>query len=136
MNLFGNNYDRNVRCLKDKEVHVRFTKKIFKQGHANIMIWVCFSWDVAGEIHRITSIMTKKLKSLLSSRQCVGLLDEKLGFELQARYQNRIRKIFLRRFPLNRFLAKTLRENKNCHEKFLKKSVVRGQNLKTMGPGT
>ena len=30
-----------------------------------------------------------------------------------------IRKVFLRRFPLSRFLAKTLRVNKNCYEKFL-----------------
>ena len=43
----------------------------------------------------------------------------------QARLQNKIRKVFLRRLPLSRFLAKTLRVNKNCHEKFLKKSVVR-----------
>ena len=67
------------------------------------------------------------VKSPWSSRQCVGLLDEQPGFEFQARHQNEIRKVFLRRFPLSRFLAKTLRVNKNCHEKFLKKSVVRSR---------
>ena len=56
-----------------------------------------------------------------------GLLDVKPGFELQARHQNKIQKVFLWRFPLSRFLAKTLRVNKNCHEKLLKKSVVRSR---------
>ena len=74
-----------------------------------------------------------------------------------------IKKIFLRRFPLSgllskacgsknkiamksvhkktgitklcRFLANTLRVNKNCHEKFLKKSVVRSR-LQAVGPAT
>ena len=32
--------------------------------------------------------------------------------ESQARHQNEIRKVFLRRFPLSRFLAKTLRVNR------------------------
>ena len=50
----------------------------------------------------------------------VGLLDEKPGFESQARHQNEIRKIFLRRFPLSRFLAKTLRVNKNAMKSFPK----------------
>ena len=55
-------------------------------------------------------ILTHKnvLKSLWSSGQCDGLLDEKPGFEPQARHQNKIRKVFLRLFPLSRFLAKTL----------------------------
>ena len=56
-----------------------------------------------------------------------GLVDEKPEFKSQARHQNEIRIVFLRRFPLSRFLAKTLRVNKNCHEKFLKKSVVRSR---------
>ena len=34
--------------------------------------------------------------------------------------QNMKKKIFLRRFPLSRFLTKTLSVNKNCHEKFFK----------------
>ena len=50
-------------------------------------------------------------KSPRSSRQCVDFLDEELGFECQARHQNEIRKVFLRPFPLSRFLAKTLRVN-------------------------
>ena len=39
----------------------------------------------------------------------VGLLDEKPGFEFQARHQNKIQKVFFPRFPLSRSLAKTLR---------------------------
>ena len=34
------------------------------------------------------------------------LFNEKPGFEPQARHHNKIRKVFLRRFPLSRFLAK------------------------------
>ena len=49
------------------------------------------------------------------------LLDVKPGFEPKARHQNKIQKLFLRRFSLSRFLAKTLRVNKSCHEMFLKK---------------
>ena len=60
--------------------------------------------------------------------QCVGLLDEKPGFESQARHQNKIRKVFLRRFPLSRFVAKTLRvNNKPAMKKVLKKFVVRSR---------
>ena len=59
-------------------------------------------------------------KSPWSSRQYVGLLDEKPGFESQARHQNEIRKVFLRRFPLSRFLAKTLRVNKIAMKSFSK----------------
>ena len=62
-------------------------------------------------------------KSSWSSRWCVSLLDQKPGLESQAKHQNEIWKVF--RFFLSRFLAKTLRVNKNCHEKFPKKSVVR-----------
>ena len=40
-----------------------------------------------------------------SSRQCVGLLDQKPEFESQARHQNEVQKVFFRRFPLSRFLA-------------------------------
>ena len=50
----------------------------------------------------------------------VGLLDEKSGFESQARHQNKIRKVFVRRFPLSRFLAKTLRVNKIAMKSFSK----------------
>ena len=59
-------------------------------------------------------------KSSWFSRQCVGLSDEKPGFESQARHQNEIRKEFLRRFPLSRFLAKTLRVNKIAMKSFSK----------------
>ena len=52
--------------------------------------------------------------------KCVGLL-----FEPQARHQNKIRKVFLRRFPLNRFLAKTL--YLLALKKFFKKSVVQSR---------
>ena len=49
-----------------------------------------------------------------------GLLDEKSGFESQARHQNKIRKVFLRRFPLSRFQAKILRVNKIAMKSFSK----------------
>ena len=58
-------------------------------------------------------------KSRWCSRQCVGLLDEKPGFESQARDQNKIQKVFLRRFPISRFLAKTLSVNKIAMKSFL-----------------
>ena len=58
----------------------------------------------------LTYLIGHNKKSPLSSRQCVGLLDEKPVFESQVRHQNEIRKVFLRRFPLSRFLAKTLRK--------------------------
>ena len=48
------------------------------------------------------------------------LLDEKPGFESQERQQNEIRKVFLRRFALSRFLAKTLRVNKIAMKSFSK----------------
>ena len=54
------------------------------------------------------SAASSQLKSPWSNRQCVGLLDEKPWIESQARHQNGIRTVFLWRFPLSRFLAKTL----------------------------
>ena len=44
----------------------------------------------------------------------------KPGFESQARHQNEIRKVFLRRFLLSRFLAKTRRVNKIAMKSFSK----------------
>ena len=56
-----------------------------------------------------------------SSRQCVGLLNEKPGFEPQIRHQNKIQKVFFFwRFPLSRFLAKTLGVNKIAMKSFTK----------------
>ena len=68
-------------------------------------------------------------KKTRSRRVC--LLDEKPGFKPQARHQNEIRKVFLRRFPL----AKTLRVNKIATKSFSKKSVVQSR-LLTVGPAT
>ena len=67
-----------------------------------------------------SNLAASGLRSPQSSRYGAGLLDVKPGFELQVRHQNKMRKVFLWRFPLNRFLAKTLRVNKNCYEKLLK----------------
>ena len=53
--------------------------------------------------------------------------------EAQARNQNKIQKIFLRRFPLSRFLEKSKRVNKK-NEKFLKKFVVRRPTVPKMQP--
>ena len=41
-----------------------------------------------------------------SRRLCVDRLDKKPGFESQARRQNEIRKVFLRRFPLRQISGK------------------------------
>ena len=79
---------------------------------------------VTSAIHVCTSYLLNKLEIYLnlkppwSSRQCVDLLDEKPGFEFQVRHQNKIRKVFLRRFPLSGFLAKTLRVNKIAMKSF------------------
>ena len=45
------------------------------------------------------------------------------------RHPSKIQKIFIRRFALIRFLAKTLRINKPAMKKFLKKSVVQSRLL-------
>ena len=50
----------------------------------------------------------------------VRFLDLKPGFELQARQQNKIQKVFLRWFHLSRFLAKTLRINNIVMKNFSK----------------
>ena len=60
------------------------------------------------------------LKSPQSSRQSVGFLNIKPEFEPQARNQNKMQKVFLRRFSLSRFLATTLRANKIAMKSFSK----------------
>ena len=55
-----------------------------------------------------------------TSRSHRGLLG-KPGFEPQARRKNQIQKVFLRRFSLSRFLAKSLRVNKIAMKGFSKK---------------
>lgn len=57
INLFGNDYQRNVRRPKGKEFHVRFTKKTVKHGGGNIMVWGCFSGNGVGPIFRIDNTM-------------------------------------------------------------------------------
>ena len=49
--------------------------------------------NVDNQLSEISSRLQEKEKS---SRQCVGLLVEKPGFEPQARHQNKIQKVFLR----------------------------------------
>ena len=82
-----------------------------------------------------TSFIAFNMASKLpwSSRQCVGLLDEKPGSESQGRHQNEIRKVFLRRFPLSRFLAKTLRINKIAIKSF-SKNLSFGVDFKLQDP--
>ena len=72
-----------------------------------------------GIVLRLLALLTDWKQSWFS-RQCVGLLDEKLGFELQARHQNKIQKVFFRRFPLSRLMARTLRVNKIAMKSFSK----------------
>lgn len=57
INLFGNDCQRNVRRPKNKEFHVKFTKKTVKHGGGNIMVWGCFSWYGVGPIYRIEDTM-------------------------------------------------------------------------------
>ena len=58
------------------------------------------------------------MKSPCSCRQCVDLLDVKPVFEPQARHQYKIQKVFIRWFPLSRYLVKTLRINKIAMKSF------------------
>ena len=56
-----------------------------------------------------------KILPLVNGSSPVGsvfVCDVNVGFDPQARHQNKIQKVFLRRIPLSRFLAKTLRVNK------------------------
>ena len=74
-----------------------------------------FSWQFYIQSEFLPEILWEEIAE--EDILCVFcLLDEKPGFESQARHQNKIRKVFPWRFPLSRFLAKTLRVNKNCHE--------------------
>ena len=59
---------------------------------------------------------------------CVALLDANVWVRIPGQSSKmKYKKIFLRRLPLSRFLAKTLRVNKIAMKKFLKKSVVRSR---------
>ena len=78
-------------------------------------LWISVGFSVSNN-----SRLDGRLKSPWSSRWCVGLLDEKPGFEPQVRHQNEIRKVFLRRFPLSRFLANAPRVNKIAMKSFSK----------------
>ena len=80
-------------------------------------------------IHHQTSTGASGIKRSIKNSYCVGLLDIKPGFVSQVRYQNEIflQKIFLRRFSVNKFLAKTLRVNKPAIKKFFQKSVIRSR---------
>ena len=62
-------------------------------------------------------------------RSVLAYYTQKPGFVSQVSHQkwNKKKKIFLRRLPLCRFLAKTLRVNKAAMKKYLKKSVVRSR---------
>ena len=72
------------------------------------------------------------VKIFLRYWECLesGLLNDKPGFESQARHQNEIRKVVLRRFPLSRFLAKTLRVNKIAMKSFSEKNLSFGVDFK------
>ena len=55
-----------------------------------------------------------------SQNSTTSVVDDKPGFNSQARHQNEIQKILLRRVPLSRLLAKTLRVNKIAMKSLLK----------------
>ena len=59
-------------------------------------------------------------KSPQSRRQFLGILDVKTEFESQVSHQNKTRKVFLRQFPLSKFLIITLRVNIIAMKSFLK----------------
>ena len=77
----------------------------------------CYIMMVANKFYKaiiIVVVFSFNVYNNWSRRGLVGS-DEKPGFEPQARHENKIWKAFLRRFPLSRFLPKTLRVNKSCH---------------------
>ena len=59
INLFGNYSARNVRRLKGKEFHVRFTKETIEHNRGSIVVWDCFSLNSVGPVHRISCTMTR-----------------------------------------------------------------------------
>ena len=107
--------NHNAMLHADTDNYTERTSLEFKQTHyvPFIQPWsdftlVSFLLDSPEMFMRTFQKLVCIMKSPWSSRQCVGLLDKKPGFDSQARHQNEIRKVFLRRFPLSRFLAKTL----------------------------
>ena len=93
-----------------------FQKSENKQVNPHKPLYRCIECILGGLYNSVCLF-----QSPLSCSQYVGLLDEMPGFESQARHQNEIRKVFLRHFPLSRFLAKTLRVNKIAIKSFSKK---------------
>ena len=115
MNSFGvidRPLQRTLRC--------RYTWRMITLKEALTMKVIFIS--VANKICFTFAISTQFLpsKSPQYSRYCVGLLDVKPEFEPQARHQNEVQKIFLQRFPLSRYVAKTLRVNKISMKSFSK----------------
>ena len=81
----------------------------------------CFLDELFGVVIKLLLFLFSIYWKLLqSSRQCVGLLDVRLEFNLQVRHQYENMKIFLLRLLLSRFLAKTLRVNKSAVKSFSK----------------
>ena len=65
--------------------------------------------------------------AMWTSKLCQDIMKTLHTARVRVPGQTSKRNVFLRRLSLSRFLEKALRVNKNCHEKFLKKSVVRGR---------
>ena len=61
-----------------------------------------------------TSVSTKRISCPTFIHECI------IGFEPHVRHQNKIQKTIFWRFPLSRFLAKTLRANKIVRKSFSK----------------
>ena len=101
------------KCYADKPETIDALKDNIREAFGEI------------QLHTIDNVL--KIWNIWCWKMDVGLLGVKPGFDSQARHQNQIQKVFLRRFPLSRFLAKTLRVNQNWREKFHKKSVVQSR---------
>ena len=96
---------------------------------------VHFHWKISLSQQRILDMPTNRIvKYVLTSKECNKSLNvtayKRSRFKPHVRHQNEniktnisseVRKLFLRRFPLSRFLAKTLRKNKIAM-KFKKKN--------------
>ena len=90
-----------------------------------------FRSDIADVIRK--SYKHLKIYNFIKQRSRRGLVGTVLAYYTKSQawsprpdIKNEIRKLFLRQFPVSRFLAKTLRAKLNCHERFLKKNLLFG----------
>ena len=82
--------------------------------------------------HQFLKLLIESSDGTLVEKVVCGLLDVKSRFVSQVRHKNEIlkKKIFLRRFPLSRFLVKTLRAKKKLPLKSFHKNLLFGIDVK------